>query len=143
MNPTRREVASLFPALVAAGGVASAAGSELPSKCYRFEELPEKTNAKTHNQTRAVFDGISHGGAPLELHVTTLEPGQMPHPEHQHVHDEMILVQEGTLEVTIAGQGTKIGPGSIAYVHSNERHGWKNIGDGRAQYFVVAIGQKA
>ena len=32
-------------------------------------------------------------------------------------------------------------PGSVAYVASNEMHGWKNPGAERAQYFVIALGQ--
>jgi quercetin dioxygenase-like cupin family protein len=52
------------------------------------------------------------------------------------------MVQEGTLEVTILDKATRIGPGSVAYVHSNEKHGWKNIGSTPAQYFVLAIGKE-
>jgi quercetin dioxygenase-like cupin family protein len=35
-----------------------------------------------------------------------------------------------------------LGPGSAAYVASNEVHGWRNVGTTRAQYFVLAIGAK-
>jgi quercetin dioxygenase-like cupin family protein len=142
MNYSRRQLGGLLPALIAA---AQAADSEvLPSKCYPFESLPLKTNPKTHNETRAVFNGELHTGVPLEVHITTLAPGQMPHPAHQHVHEEMVLLQKGTLEVTIEDKSMKIGTGSVAYVRSNERHGWKNVGDTPAEYFVVAIGdQKA
>jgi quercetin dioxygenase-like cupin family protein len=119
---------------------AAADGDVLPSKCYPFESLPVKTNAQSHNETRAVFNGEEHSGVPVEVHITTLAAGQMPHPPHKHVHDEMIMLKEGTLEVTVMDQSTKIGPGSVAYVHSNEMHGWKNVGDTPAQYFVIAIG---
>jgi len=54
-----------------------------------------------------------------------------------------MLIQEGMLEFTIAGVGKRIGPGSVAYVHSNEEHGLKNVGDVMAQYFVLAFGQMA
>lgn len=133
-----------MPALMAAAAQASADSGVLPSKCYPYESLPVKTNPKTHNETRPVFNGELHTGVPFEVHITTLAPGQMPHPPHQHVHDEMILLQKGTLEVTIQGKSTTIGTGSVAYVHSNDLHGWKNIGDTPAEYFVVAVGaQKA
>jgi len=52
----------------------------------------------------------------------------------------MIMIREGTMEVTIAGKSAKLGPGSVAYVASNEEHGWKNVGTTRAQYFILAIG---
>lgn len=133
--------------LVLAGFAVTVAGQansgELPSKCYQFSELPVKANPETHNETRAVFDGETHSGDPIEMHITTLAPGQMPHAPHRHIHDEMIMLQQGRLEVTIAGKTTTIGPGSVAYARSNEQHGWKNAGDGPAQYFVLAIGRKS
>jgi quercetin dioxygenase-like cupin family protein len=52
----------------------------------------------------------------------------------------MIFIREGTLEVTIVGKIQKLGPGSVAYVASNEEHGWKNVGDTPAHYFVLALG---
>jgi quercetin dioxygenase-like cupin family protein len=138
MNRTRRELAGLLPILLAA--TTKADNSELPSKAYPFDQLPVKTNKE--NQTRAVLDGMTHEGCALEVHLTSLPPGGMPHPAHHHVHEEMILVQEGTMEVTIMGKKTRLGPGSVAFVHSNEEHGWQNVGDTRAQYFIVAIGNK-
>jgi len=47
--------------------------------------------------------------------------------------------QKGALEVTIASKSTRLGPGSVARVHSNEQHGWKNVGNAPAQYFMLAI----
>jgi quercetin dioxygenase-like cupin family protein len=144
MTPTRRDLSILLPALIAAVKVNAEPQKEvLPSACYPFDKLPVKTNATTHNETRQVFDGLTHEGYPIDLHVTTLAKGQAPHPPHHHVHEEMIFVQTGMLEVTIKGVGTKIGPGSVAYVHSMEEHGWKNVGDSPSQYFVLAIGHKS
>ena len=65
---------------------------------------------------RAILEGDTHAGVPIELHETELAPGQMPHPPHHHVHEEMILVREGTMEVTIAGKSAKLGPGSVGFV---------------------------
>jgi quercetin dioxygenase-like cupin family protein len=138
MNHTRRDLAALIPALLAVR--ASADTSVLPAKAYSFDKLPVKT--KGENQTRAVLDGETHSGFPIELHITNLPPGGSPHPPHHHVDEEIILVQEGTMEVTISGNSTRLGPGSVAYVASNLEHGWRNVGDTRAQYFVLALGPK-
>jgi mannose-6-phosphate isomerase-like protein (cupin superfamily) len=139
MDFSRRDLSALLPSLLFAAKAEAASGT-LPSKTFPFGDLPMKTNGE--NQTRAVLDGRSQSGCPLEIHVTNLPPGGMPHPAHRHVHDEMILVQEGTMEVTIEGKKSKLGPGSVAYVHSNEEHGWQNVGSTRAQYFVIAIGRQ-
>jgi quercetin dioxygenase-like cupin family protein len=75
------------------------------------------------------------------MHITELPPGGAPHAAHKHVHEEMILIEQGTMEVTIEGKTTRIGPGGTAYVASNEMHGWRNVGEGRSRYFVLAFGQ--
>lgn len=138
MDCSRRNLALLLPGLLAAAE-AEARDTLLPSKCYRFDSLPVRTSPKTHNQTRQVLNGLTHAGSHIDLHITTLPPGQMPHPPHSHVWEEMVLVQEGTLDVMIAGNSVRIGPGSVAYVASEQRHGWKNVGDTPAQYFVLAF----
>jgi len=55
----------------------------------------------------------------------------------------MFLVISGTVEITISGKATRLGPGSAAFVAANEEHGLHNAGSGPAQYFVVTLGSKA
>jgi mannose-6-phosphate isomerase-like protein (cupin superfamily) len=55
----------------------------------------------------------------------------------------MFLIREGTLEVTIKGQTTRLGPGSVGFVGSNDEHGVRNTGTTPAEYFVVAFGKDA
>jgi len=138
VNYSRRDVSLLLPALAAAK--ASAQTAALPSKTFSYPDLPVKVNGA--NRQRAVLKGETHSGFPVELHMTELGPGQAPHPPHHHVHEEMIMIHEGTLEVTIAGRVATLGPGSVAYVASGEEHGWRNVGTGRANYFVIALGQE-
>jgi len=123
-----------------AAAQATAQTAALQSKTYSYPDLPVKVNGS--NRQRAVLDGATHSGFPINLHMTELGPGQAPHAPHHHVHEEMIMLHEGTLEVTIAGRIATLGPGSIAYVASGEEHGWRNVGTGRANYFVLALGQE-
>jgi len=139
MDLSRRDL-GLFSLAVTAGSTASAAATPLPSKTYRFEDLAVKDNGK--NRSRAVLNGETHSGFPIEMHMTELGPGEAPHPPHHHVHEEMIMIHEGTLEVTISGNAVKLGPGSSAYLASNEEHGWKNVGTTPALYFVLALGRE-
>jgi mannose-6-phosphate isomerase-like protein (cupin superfamily) len=142
MNYSRRDLTTLLPILLSAkAGNAAGTSAELPSKAYAFDKL--KTDKHDHgNIGHPILNGKSHSGCPLEIHITNLPPGGAPHPPHRHEHDEMILVQEGTMEVMIEGKTSRIGPGSLAYVHSNEEHGWRNVGTTRAQYFVIAVGRQ-
>jgi quercetin dioxygenase-like cupin family protein len=123
--------------LLAAAASAMAQTGTLPSKTYRFEDLPVRTNGQ--NRGRAVLHGKTRKGASIELHETELAPGQMPHAAHHHEHEEMVFIREGTLEVTINGRSDTLGPGSVVYVASNEEHGWRNAGKGQAHYFVLAL----
>jgi quercetin dioxygenase-like cupin family protein len=54
----------------------------------------------------------------------------------------MIVIREGMMEVTIAGKVSQLGPGSVAWVASNEHHGWRNVGTTRARYMVMALGRE-
>lgn len=138
MSISRRELCLLLPALAAAAPVARAANGILPAKVYPFAELPVRGNGG--NQFRPVLSGKTHTGFEIELHETRLEQGARPHPPHHHAHEEIFLIREGTVEVTLAGRSTRIGPGSVAYVASNVEHGIRNVGSSYAQYFVIALG---
>jgi quercetin dioxygenase-like cupin family protein len=142
MNCSRRDLSALLPMLAAMAATrADAALPTLPSRCYEFASLPEKTNPETHNEMRNVFDGLTHDGTHIDMHITTLMPGLSPHPEHHHEWEELMMIQNGTLEMTIQDKKARLGPGSVIYVYSNEQHGLKNVGDSPAQYFVLAIGR--
>lgn len=146
MNQTRRDWTAFIPALLVAATAEAQQPQphskvRLPSKTYSFSSLPVKSNPTTHTESRQVFDGTTHEGFPVDVHITVLPPGQMPHPPHHHEWEEILFIQTGTLEFTILDNTSRIGPGSIAYIASNEQHGLKNVGDTPAQYFVLAIGR--
>jgi len=136
MKCSRRDVCFWIPALMASHSLAAEAS--IPSKVVRFEDLPVESG--DGNALRHILEGKTHSGYGIEIHETDLAPGAMPHPAHHHAHEEVFLVREGTLEVTIAGRASRLGPGSVAYVASNEEHGIRNTGSMHAQYFVIALG---
>lgn len=143
MDLTRRDLSVLLPALFAANAwSAEKSMAMLPSGIYPFDKLTVKENPNG-NKSWQVFTGTTHEGFPIDMHITELAPGNMPHPEHHHVHEEMIMMIEGEVLVTILDKTEKIGAGGMAYVHSNEQHGWKNVGTGPARYYVLAIGHQA
>ena len=136
MKCSRREVCSWIPALMASRGWTAEA--PIPSKVVRFEDLPVESG--DGHALRRILEGKTHTGYAIEMHETDLAPGAMPHPAHHHAHEEVFLVREGTLEVTLAGRASRLSPGSVAYVASNEEHGIRNAGPSHAQYFVIALG---
>jgi mannose-6-phosphate isomerase-like protein (cupin superfamily) len=137
MTLSRRKLAALLPALAALP--ANGQSEVLPSRCYAFDSLKAKANEKNGMETRDVFKGKTHTGCGLALHISSLPAGRSPHPPHRHEHEEMMLVEEGTLEATVEGKSSRVGPGSVIYVNSQELHGLKNVGNDTAHYFVVEM----
>jgi quercetin dioxygenase-like cupin family protein len=142
MNCSRRDLAFLLPALAAgAQAQTGATASKLPSKTFPFDSLPVKENGQ--NKSRAIMNGLNHSGFAIEVHETDLAPGEAPHAPHHHVHEEMVIVVQGTIEFTVNGTPARLGPGSVAYAASNDEHGQRNVGDVVARYVVVTLGRDA
>jgi quercetin dioxygenase-like cupin family protein len=51
----------------------------------------------------------------------------------------LVIVKEGTLEVTINGASRTAGPGSMFFFASGDLHGLRNVGEGDATYYVIRI----
>lgn len=144
MSLSRREMCLLIPSALLPAIAREAQSDEansLPSAMYPFDRLPIHTS--TTAVTRAVLKGKLPTGESLEVHETTLPPGAAPHPPHRHAHSEMWLIREGTVDITVNDGTTRLGPGSVGFVRSNDEHGIKNVGPEPAMYFVVAIGPGA
>jgi quercetin dioxygenase-like cupin family protein len=73
----------------------------------------------------------------LEIHISTLNPGKSPHAPHQHQHEELLIIKEGTLETYQSGKTQRVGPGGIIFQASNELHNVTNVGQTPATYFVI------
>lgn len=149
MEMTRRDACSILSAVLvpsllsveASAQEAHPVSSALPSAIFVFEELSVHTSRGI--ESRPVFKGKLVTGESVEVHETTLPPGGAPHPPHRHLHSEMWLVREGTIEIIVNGSVSQLGPGSVGFVRSNDEHGVKNPGTTPAAYFVVAIGPTA
>jgi quercetin dioxygenase-like cupin family protein len=138
MTISRRDLALTIAALSTAAAARSETLPPLHSKVYPYKDLPVRESGG--HEGRAVLHGTLHGGFPIEVHLTNLGPGQMPHPAHKHEHEELMLLKNGQLDVTINGKTTRVGPGSVVLMGSNDMHGLKNPGPEHAEYFIVELG---
>lgn len=150
MNYSRRDLAVLLPVL-AADAVAqqpnatkgpSDSPQVLEAKTYPFGELAVRNSANGTMKSRPVFDGMTTRGQRITAHFSELAPGQAPHPPSRQQHEEIILLREGTLEVTLNGVTSTIGAGSVIFVPFGDLNGWKNVGTAVAQYFVISIEER-
>jgi XRE family transcriptional regulator, regulator of sulfur utilization len=87
--------------------------------------------------TRKFFQAPTQTLDELECHVTTLNPGESPHPPHQHPDEELIIIKEGTVESLVNGQMKRVGPGSVIFQASNQLHSIRNVGQTPAVYHVI------
>ena len=139
---TRRDfvVATVAIAVTGAAVVAYAQSVAKPvmhSAVFNWSDL--KAESKPSGERREVFDSATTNLDRLECHVTTLNPGETPHPAHQHPEEEVVIVTEGTLEVMQNGLTNRVETGGVIFCAANERHGWRNIGTNRASYYIVKI----
>ncbi len=87
-------------------------------------------------ERRDVNDSPTATIARFESHISTLNPGKSSHPPHQHKQEEFIILEKGTLDVSINGQVTRATPGSVLFFASNDFHNLTNVGDTPALYHV-------
>ncbi len=137
---TRRAFWSLMPGVCLLGRAQEE--PPLQSEFLAFDKMSARTSSGG-GHSRQIVRGKTATGEGLEVHETTLPAGGAPHPPHHHLHNELFLVRQGTVEVTVNGRSQRLGGGSAAFITSNEEHGIRNVGTTAATYFVVSVGPGA
>ena len=111
-------------------------GDSLLSKVYYWNKLEVKK--EDSRVRRQILEGKTFALSYFEIHASTLEPGKAPHPPHVHDdYEELIIVKEGEVKITIAGKSKILGPGSIAFAMPGDEHGIENAGNTQATYFIL------
>jgi quercetin dioxygenase-like cupin family protein len=87
--------------------------------------------------SRPVFDNPTVAMDKLEVHITTLNPGQESHPPHRHPWEEMLLIKDGDFEIGINGKKQHAGPGNLVFFASNDAHNARNVGTKPGTYYVL------
>lgn len=136
---TRRDLTvAAITALTAMAVVAWAETTGKPvmhSSVFNWAAL--KVSRTPTGERRSVFDAPTPTLANLECHVTTLNPGESPHPPHRHADEELMIVKAGILAALQGDQTNIVETGGIIFEAANELHGLRNVGTNRATYFVI------
>ena len=122
-------------AAIGAGAALSAQKKIMRSTVFEWTDAGAKPNA--WGSVRQVVQSATPTLDELEIHVSTLNPGQSPHAPHQHQHEELLIVKQGTLETFQSGETRRVGAGGIIFQASNEQHNVKNVGQAPAIYYVI------
>ena len=109
----------------------------LPAKVYHSAQIPYKGDET--KKARRFFYGTDQSGYGLEMHETVLGPGVETHPPHVHPHQEIIIIIEGTVEVSIDGKTDTVEAGSVIFYEPNRPHNLRNVGTAPCRYYVVEL----
>ena len=159
MKYSRRDLGLLLPALAAAATASAQSGKQeskaapaaaappgrvedlpvMKTQAFLYKDIPDTVNGK--NKSKRMFTAKTHTGFKIESHMSDIAPGEVNHPPHQHLREEMMFIRLGTMELTIAGKPYRLGPGDVGVIGSNEMHNAKNVGTTRAEYFICNIGR--
>jgi len=138
MAITRRDLMIATGAAVAtctAGVLAQPPRPLIGPSVFEWSALPaQKTDV---GEIRNVARGPTATLEELEIHVTTLNPGLASHPPHQHPNEELVIIDQGHVEVLSGGTWRPAGPGSIVFNASNSLHALRNVGTIPATYHVI------
>jgi (S)-ureidoglycine aminohydrolase len=113
----------------------------LPSMVHTWSDL--EVNRVENRISRPILEGQTTHLEYFEIHATTIDPGTMPHPAHSHLDEELLIVKEGSLEVTAGGQSKTFVPKSIALIQPNVSHGFRNVGETPTTYYVLRYRSKS
>jgi XRE family transcriptional regulator, regulator of sulfur utilization len=116
-------------------GLANTDTSLMGSSIFDWNSIEAKPTKV--GSTRKFFQAPTATLDELECHVTTLNPGETPHPPHKHPDEELIIIKEGTVESLVNGQIKRVGPGSVIFQASNQMHSIRNVGQTPATYHVI------
>jgi quercetin dioxygenase-like cupin family protein len=145
-EPNRREMLMALSCLSAVLlSTRSAAGEDVSlasSQVFSVRKLKAVSQVGGW-ETRQVMKGVTTTGEHLDIHQSTLPAGKMPHPPHQHRHAELMVLLEGNIEFYNGAVTETMQGGDLVYAAPNQLHGWKNVGQGPARYFVIAVGEDA
>ena len=107
----------------------------IESNVYHWDNLA--VAKKENMEQRQIIEGSSRHFKHIKIHATTVYPHQIPHPGHKHDEEELIIIKEGELTVTIEGKTQTLGVGSIALMMSGDEHSFENKTDENVTYYVM------
>ena len=121
--PNRRD---LFK-LTALNALAAAVAAEKLPNATRTPAEAALTR-ETFGDNRVYYDGPTEQLSAMTAGSLRLKPGMSPHPPHQHPEEEIMVIAEGTGEISIEGKVTPVASGGMMYCAAGKLHGIVNTG---------------
>jgi quercetin dioxygenase-like cupin family protein len=95
------------------------------------------TKKTDKGESRAIFSQPTTWLKNINMHATTLNPGEISHPQHMHRAEEILLLRSGNVRMHIANGYIPAKGGDLVFLPSGVPHDLENGPDGRAEYFAL------
>lgn len=110
----------------------------LPSAVYSWNNA--KVQKAGNIERRQVLNGGTLDLANLEIHTSTLLPGQMNHPlKASRGAEELIIIKEGSVLATVEDSTKILGPGGLILLIAGDKQSIKNTFDKPVTFYVLAF----
>lgn len=110
----------------------------LLSGVYHWNKYPAKES--DGRESRPLLQGRTTDLAKLNIHTSSLGAGQTNHPlQAYNDREEIIIIKEGTLKITINDSSKIIGPGSIVLIEAGDKQQFQNTSNKPATYCVLTF----
>lgn len=114
---------------------------EVKTGVYKWDELSKKESPERISYK--VLEGFSTHFSFLEIHATTQKKGAKPaNPHTQKNIEELIIVKEGIMKMTIDGVSEVLEAGSAILIPPLTEQSMENIGDSPLTYYVIMFTSK-
>ena len=100
-----------------------------------WSDLPMKKTDK--GESRAIFSQPTAWLKNMNMHATTLNPGEISHPQHMHRAEEILLLRSGAVRMHIANGYLPAKAGDLVFLPSGVPHDLENGNTGRTEYFAL------
>ncbi|MDP3914940.1 MAG: cupin domain-containing protein [Bacteroidota bacterium] len=108
---------------------------------YRWADRPVKISEG--RESGVFLEGTSPHFEYLKIHATTQNPGAKPGSAHANKDtEELIIVKEGTMKVTIDGKSSILGAGGVVLIMPQQMQSLENIGDSKLTYYAMKYRSK-
>ena len=115
--------------------------NRIASNVYAWKDAPvEKTEA---GLKRTIVKGVTTDFTSMEITAMTLGTGKG---ETEMVHtnfEEMLVIKDGSLKITVNGETKTAGHGSVAIILPGDKYSFINAADGETTFYTLRYQSKA
>lgn len=100
-----------------------------------WPDMPMKPTDK--GESRQIFSRPVAWLGKIDMHATTLNPGEVSHPPHTHRSEEIILMRSGHVQMHIGNNYYPASGGDLIFLSSGIPHALENRNKERCEYFAL------